>query len=77
MAVFAYEKSYDLIGAVSHYLKDKMVGGPGLEDWRVERPAFLFLNAVGVVAVAEIVDGQLVFRAHIGKVDGKMVCCGG
>lgn len=77
MAVFAYEKSYDLIGAVSHYIKDKKVVVPGQQKGMVNRLAFHFHDAVGVVAVAEIVDGQLVFRAHIGKVDSKMVRCGG
>ena len=77
MTVFAYEKSYDLIGAVSHYIKDKKVVVPGQEEGMVNRPAFHFHDVVGIVPVTEIVDGQLVFRAHIGKVDGKMVCCGG
>ena len=41
MAVFAYEKSYDLIGAVSHYIKDKKVVVPGQEEWMVDRPAIV------------------------------------
>lgn len=77
MAVFAYEKSYDLVGAVPHCIKNEKMIVPGQQKGMVNRPAFHFHDAVGVVAVAEIVDGQLVFCAHIGKVDGKMVCCGG
>ena len=77
MAVFAYEKSYDLIGAVSYYIKDKKMVVPGQEEGMVDGPSFHFHDAIGVVPVTEIVDGQLVFRAHVGKVDGKMVRCGG